>query len=59
MAHGLRMRVVAEGLERPEQVTLLRGIGCDAGQGYVFAPPLPPSAVEPLLRAAAIEAVAS
>ena len=58
LAHGLRMRVVAEGLETHEQVALLRGVGCDAGQGYVFAPPLAASAVEPLLRAVRAEAEA-
>lgn len=59
LAHGLKMRVVAEGLETPEQVALLRGIGCDAGQGYVFAKPLPPPEVEPLLRSASAAAEAA
>ncbi len=32
--------VVAEGIERPEQLALLDSFGCDAGQGYYFARPM-------------------
>jgi EAL domain-containing protein (putative c-di-GMP-specific phosphodiesterase class I) len=41
LAHGLRISVVAEGIETEEQFELLRGLGCDVGQGYLFARPLP------------------
>ncbi|TGD70839.1 MEKHLA domain-containing protein [Mangrovimicrobium sediminis] len=40
MAHKLNMRVVAEGVETAEQRSLLAGIGCDYGQGYLYSPPL-------------------
>ena len=35
--HGLGYQVVGEGVERQEQFEVLRAIGCDAVQGYVFA----------------------
>jgi len=41
LAHGLDIRVVAEGLERPEQIELMRGMGCDYGQGLGLAGPMP------------------
>ncbi|WP_199032167.1 bifunctional diguanylate cyclase/phosphodiesterase [Ralstonia sp. ASV6] len=40
MAHSLKMEVVAEGVEDPEQLALLRKAGCDLGQGYLFSRPL-------------------
>jgi EAL domain-containing protein (putative c-di-GMP-specific phosphodiesterase class I) len=40
MAHSLNMQVVAEGVEDPEQLALLRRAGCDLGQGYLFSRPL-------------------
>ncbi|WP_296225592.1 putative bifunctional diguanylate cyclase/phosphodiesterase [Ralstonia sp. UBA689] len=46
MAHNLNMEVVAEGVEDPEQLALLRKAGCDLGQGYLFSRPLQ---AEPLI----------
>ena len=52
LAHGLGIEVVAEGIETAAQRRLLRALGCDRGQGYLFARPLPEAAVEALLAAA-------
>ncbi len=41
MSHNLGMYVVAEGIETPEQVALLKTMNCDAIQGYVYAKPMP------------------
>jgi diguanylate cyclase (GGDEF)-like protein len=40
MARQLGLHVVAEGIEREEQVGLLRSLHCESGQGYLFARPL-------------------
>jgi diguanylate cyclase (GGDEF)-like protein len=39
LAQGLNLRVTAEGIETPEQMQLLRLLGCDEGQGYLFGKP--------------------
>ena len=41
LAHGLGLRVVAEGVETLGQLERLHDLGCDLGQGYYFARPLP------------------
>jgi len=41
MAHKLGMRVIAEGIETPEQLELLKQAGCDYGQGYLFSKAVP------------------
>ena len=40
MAHGLGLAALAEGVETPEQVALLRGLGCDHLQGFLLSPPI-------------------
>ena len=40
VAHNLGLEVVAEGIERVEQIDLLRSLGCEYGQGYFFSTPL-------------------
>lgn len=40
MAHGLEMRVLAEGIENSEQLAFLKKLDCDEGQGYLFNEPL-------------------
>lgn len=42
LARALRMEVVAEGIETPGQASLLRSLGVDQLQGYLFAPALAP-----------------
>ncbi|MDE1892397.1 MAG: DUF3330 domain-containing protein [Betaproteobacteria bacterium] len=44
LAHGLGMEVVAEGVEKSVSLDLLRQAGCDAGQGFLFARPMPAAA---------------
>jgi EAL domain-containing protein (putative c-di-GMP-specific phosphodiesterase class I) len=41
LAHNLKLEVVAEGVETPEQLELLRGFDCDQVQGYLISKPLP------------------
>jgi EAL domain-containing protein (putative c-di-GMP-specific phosphodiesterase class I)/FixJ family two-component response regulator len=41
IGHELDMKVVAEGVETPEQLEILRWSGCDIAQGYLFSHPLP------------------
>ena len=41
MAHTLKLRVVAEGVETEQQLELLRKLGCDEMQGYLLSTPLP------------------
>ncbi|MDD5478885.1 GGDEF domain-containing phosphodiesterase [Rhodoferax sp.] len=40
LAKQLRQELVAEGVETPEQMAFLRGLGCDQLQGYLFSPPV-------------------
>jgi diguanylate cyclase (GGDEF)-like protein/PAS domain S-box-containing protein len=51
LAHALSLEVVAEGVERPEQVEALRALGCDTAQGYIFSRPLPEAELAPWLAA--------
>lgn len=41
LSHALGMTVVAEGIETQAQLEVLRSLGCDYGQGYLFSRPLP------------------
>jgi EAL domain-containing protein (putative c-di-GMP-specific phosphodiesterase class I) len=49
LAHGLGIDVTAEGIETVEQRDCLRELGCDRGQGYWFARPLPAAELESFL----------
>ncbi|MER3439206.1 MAG: diguanylate cyclase [Chloroflexota bacterium] len=40
LAHGLGLAVMAEGVERPDQLALLRALGCEQAQGNLFCPPI-------------------
>ena len=52
MAHSLRLRVIAEGVETEAQLQFLRVNGCDQMQGYHFSRPLPEAEFLRLLQAA-------
>ena len=49
LGQALRLRTVAEGVERPDQCAALAALGCDLGQGYYFSVPLHPDEVRRLL----------
>jgi diguanylate cyclase (GGDEF)-like protein/PAS domain S-box-containing protein len=51
LARSLGLTAVAEGVETDDQLELLRGLGCDVGQGFYFARPQPPGEVAQLLAA--------
>jgi diguanylate cyclase (GGDEF)-like protein/PAS domain S-box-containing protein len=55
LGHALSLQMVAEGIEGPEQVSTLRGLDCQYGQGYYFARPLPADALADLLHQQADE----
>jgi diguanylate cyclase (GGDEF)-like protein/PAS domain S-box-containing protein len=50
LAHNLGLSVVAEGIETEEQMKMLRHLGCELGQGYLFARPGAGHTIEPLLE---------
>jgi diguanylate cyclase (GGDEF)-like protein len=45
----LNLEVVAEGIERPEQIESLQGLGFDLGQGFLFGRPMPHGSLEEYL----------
>ncbi|MDO8272716.1 MAG: EAL domain-containing protein, partial [Gammaproteobacteria bacterium] len=53
LARSLGLKVLAEGVETAEQLAILRLCQCDAIQGWLMHPALPPAECEKLLRAAA------
>ena len=50
MASALGLEVVAEGVETAEQAADARALGCGWAQGYYFARPGPPAAIDALIR---------
>jgi diguanylate cyclase len=50
LGQSLDLETVAEGIESSEQLAALRELGCHSGQGYYFARPSDPAAVELLLE---------
>jgi diguanylate cyclase (GGDEF)-like protein/PAS domain S-box-containing protein len=51
LAHGLGIRVIAEGIEVPAQLEALRASGCDEGQGFLLGRPLEAAEIERRLLA--------
>jgi EAL domain-containing protein (putative c-di-GMP-specific phosphodiesterase class I) len=49
MGDSLHLKTIAEGIEHPEQIEALQNLGCEAGQGFHFAHPLAPDAMEHFL----------
>jgi diguanylate cyclase (GGDEF)-like protein len=50
LAHSLRLKVIAEGVETPQQLQLLVAMGCDQYQGYYFSPAVLPASFEKLVQ---------
>ena len=51
LAHALGLRTVAEGIEDEEQRRAVLALGCDVGQGFLFARPMPADELTRLLAA--------
>jgi len=50
LAHSLHLKVIAEGVETPEQLALLAKLGCDQYQGFHFSPALEPTQFLALIK---------
>ena len=50
MAHTLKIKVIAEGVETEEQLVFLQSNLCEEAQGYLFSPPVPEEEFTKLLR---------
>jgi EAL domain-containing protein (putative c-di-GMP-specific phosphodiesterase class I) len=54
LGDSFQLRVVAEGIERRDQLEKLRALGCDLGQGFYFARPMDAPALAAMLEAGAL-----
>ena len=59
MAHGLGVRVVAEGVETAQQLAHLAAQGCDEVQGFLISRPVDPDAIDSLVRSRQAEVIVS
>ena len=50
LAHSLKLKVIAEGVETPEQAEYLLDHGCERIQGYIFSPPVPAQDFEDIIK---------
>lgn len=46
IAKSKKIETIAEGIENPKQAEILRKLGCDFGQGYLYGKPMPPEELE-------------
>src|SRR5208282_3149156 len=58
LAHHLGLKVVAEGVETKAQLELLKHLGCERAQGYLFSKPVSAETIEQLLISRRAPAVA-
>lgn len=49
MAHDMGFKVIAEGVEKPSQLDVLREFGCDVVQGYIYSAPVAPNILREML----------
>jgi hypothetical protein len=49
LAHGLGLKVVAEGVETQRQADMLKGLGCELAQGFLYSRAVPSEAIDQLL----------
>lgn len=52
ISRALKMKIVAEGVETPQQLEMLKALGCETVQGYLFARPMPASEIPSYLHRA-------
>ncbi|MFN8580912.1 MAG: EAL domain-containing protein [Gemmatimonadaceae bacterium] len=57
LGQALSLRTVAEGIESESQAEALRAMGCEFGQGFLYAKPMPPAAAEAFWAAQALRFV--
>jgi diguanylate cyclase (GGDEF)-like protein/PAS domain S-box-containing protein len=50
VARSLKLKVMAQGVETEAQLEMLRRLGCDEAQGFLWSPPVPPVSCERLLK---------
>ena len=53
LAHNLNLKVVAEGVEIEGQAAMLKQLGCDQAQGFLYSPPVPADQLARMLRESA------
>jgi EAL domain-containing protein (putative c-di-GMP-specific phosphodiesterase class I) len=50
LARNLKMDIIAEGVERPEEMARLRDLGCNLAQGFLISQPIPADRVMEMLE---------
>jgi len=55
LASDLKMQTTAEGVETPEELALVRELGCSLVQGYIFGKPMPPEEAKELASKGAVD----